>query len=81
LQIVPVTTPDTAELASGAVFEVEAGRYARLQRVVYTGVFINDIPRLDLARSSFSADIYLWLRFARDAGPAAPIRLTSTFRT
>ena len=69
LQIVPVTIPDVAELASGEVFEVEHGRSARLQRVVYTGIFINEIPRIDIARSSFGADLYLWLRFARDGGP------------
>src|SRR5262249_49795853 len=66
LQIVPLTTPDTSEVASGAVFETEPGRFARLQRVVYTGVFVNEIPRVDLARSSFGADFYLWLRFARN---------------
>jgi len=71
VQIVPVTTSDPSEIASGAVFEVEPGRYARLQRVVYTGVFVNEIPRVDLPQSSFSADFYLWLRFAGDAGPAA----------
>jgi branched-chain amino acid transport system substrate-binding protein len=69
LQIVPVSTPDAREIASGAVFELETGRYARLQRVVYSGVFINEIPRVDLTRSSFGADIYFWLRYARDAGP------------
>jgi branched-chain amino acid transport system substrate-binding protein len=71
VQIVPVTTPNPAEIASGAVFEVEPNRYARLQRVVYTGVFVNEIPRVDLPQSSFSADFYLWLRFAGDAGPGA----------
>jgi branched-chain amino acid transport system substrate-binding protein len=71
VQIVPVTTSDPSEIASGAVFEVESGRYARLQRVVYTGVFVNEIPRVDLPQSSFSADFYLWLRFAGDAGPGA----------
>ncbi len=71
LQIVPVLTPSASELASGAVFPTEPGRYARLQRVVYTGVFVNEIPRLDLSQSSFGADFYLWIRFARDAGPDA----------
>jgi branched-chain amino acid transport system substrate-binding protein len=69
LQIVPVINPDPAEITSGAVFELASGRYARLQRVVYTGVFINEIPRLDLTRSSFTANFYLWLRFASEAGP------------
>jgi hypothetical protein len=71
LQIVPVTFPNASERASGAVFETGSGRYARLQRVVYTGVFINEITRIDLAKSSFGADFYLWERFAHDAGPGA----------
>jgi ABC-type branched-subunit amino acid transport system substrate-binding protein len=79
LQVVPVSTPDPAELASGAVFETAPGRYARLQRVVYTGVYINEIPRVDLAQASFGADFYLWLRFARDAGPEAPDPTDLTF--
>jgi branched-chain amino acid transport system substrate-binding protein len=71
LQIVPVTTPDTTELASGAVFKLGSDHYARLQRVVYTGVFLNEISRVDLANSSFNADFYLWLRFAKDANPGS----------
>jgi ABC-type branched-subunit amino acid transport system substrate-binding protein len=69
LQIVLVTTPNLVEIDSGAVFELRPGRYARMQRVVYTGVFLNEIPRVDLARASFNADFYLWLRFAGEAGP------------
>ncbi len=68
LQIVPVTTPDPAEIASGAVFKLGRDRYGRLQRVVYTGVLINEITRVDLINSSFLADFYLWLRFAKQAG-------------
>jgi ABC-type branched-subunit amino acid transport system substrate-binding protein len=71
LQIVSVTTPDPVEIDSGAVFEMGPGRYARLQRVVYTGVFLNEIPRLDLTRASFNADFYLWLRFAHETGPGS----------
>ena len=70
-QIVPVTIADPAEIASGAVFQMGSLGYARLQRVVYTGVFINEIPRVDLTRSSFGADFYLWLRYAKDAGPGS----------
>jgi len=69
LQIVPVTAPSASELSSGAVFEMAPGRYGRLQRVVYTGVFLNEVSHIDLARSSFGADFYVWLRFAKDAGP------------
>lgn len=69
LQIVPVTTPSASELASGAVFEMAPGRYARLQRVVYSGIFLNEIPHVDISKASFGADFYVWLRFAKDAGP------------
>jgi ABC-type branched-subunit amino acid transport system substrate-binding protein len=72
LQLVPVATPDTTEIAAGSVFETAPGRYARLQRVVYSGVFINEIPRIDLSQTSFGADFYLWLRDAANAGPGAP---------
>jgi ABC-type branched-subunit amino acid transport system substrate-binding protein len=68
LQIVPVTRPSASELTSGAVFELSPGRYGRLQRVVYSGVFLNEISHIDLPRSSFGADFYVWLRFARNAG-------------
>jgi hypothetical protein len=81
LQIVPVTTPDRNEINAGSVFEVSNGRYARLQRVVYTGVFINEIPRIDLSQANYDADFYLWLRFAQDAGedPADPTNLLFQF--
>jgi branched-chain amino acid transport system substrate-binding protein len=68
LQIVPVPTPDSAELASGEVFPLGDNQFARLQRVVYTGVFLNEISRVDIANASFNADFYLWLRFAKEAG-------------
>jgi branched-chain amino acid transport system substrate-binding protein len=32
-------------------------------------MFINEIPHVDVLKLSFGADFYLWLRFARDAGP------------
>jgi branched-chain amino acid transport system substrate-binding protein len=68
LQIVPVTAPSASELASGAVFEMAPGRAVRLQRVVYAGVFLNEISHIDLQRSSFGADFYVWLRFAKEGG-------------
>ncbi len=71
LQIVAVPHANAAELASGAVFPLDADHYARLQRVVSTGVFINEITQIDLAKSSYGADFYLWLRYARNAGPDA----------
>jgi ABC-type branched-subunit amino acid transport system substrate-binding protein len=71
LQLLPVADPDPGEVASGAVFQTAPSRFYRLQRVVQTGTFINLIPRVDVAKSSFGADFYLWLRYARDAGPGA----------
>jgi branched-chain amino acid transport system substrate-binding protein len=70
IQLTPVSTPTPTELASGAVFEVgSSDRYARLQRIVYTGVFLNEIPRIDLSQSQFTADFYLWLRFVPQTEP------------
>jgi branched-chain amino acid transport system substrate-binding protein len=71
LQIVAVGNPDPDELAAGAVFELASGRFGRLQRVVHTGVYINEIQRVDIPRGSFGVDFYFWLRFAKDAGPRA----------
>jgi ABC-type branched-subunit amino acid transport system substrate-binding protein len=80
VQIVAVSHPETADLASGAAFPLGPERYGRLQRVVATGVFINQITRVDLARSSYGADFYLWLRYARDAGPNATDPSDITFQ-
>lgn len=71
LQILPVDDPDWSEVDSGAVFQTEPGHFNRLQRVVQTGTFMNTIPHLDVAKSTFGADFYLWLRYAKDAGPGA----------
>jgi ABC-type branched-subunit amino acid transport system substrate-binding protein len=64
LQLVPVASPDIDERLSGAVVAVAGGGFARFQRVVYAGVHLNEVARLDLPQSSFTADLYLWLRSA-----------------
>ncbi len=69
VQLVPVDDPDGEELRSGEVFSALPGHFARKQRVVYTGIFINEIPRVDLTRSDFGANFYLWMRYATDVGP------------
>jgi len=51
------------------VVETAPGRFARRQQVVYTGMFLNEIARVDIAPSTFTADFYLWMRFARDTSP------------
>ena len=73
-QLVPVRHPDASEIAGGTVVDIGSGRYARRQQVVYTGLFLNEISRLDIAQSTFTADFYLWMRFARgaDTGVAVP---------
>src|SRR5262249_18315171 len=71
LQIVPEPHPDPDEIASGEVFPLRSASYGRLHPVVSTALFINEIHRIDLLRSTYAADFYVWLRFARDAGPNA----------
>ena len=44
IQLVPVGKPSPDELASGEVIETLPGRFVRRQRVVYTGVFVNEVP-------------------------------------
>ena len=71
LQIVSVVAPHEAEIKSGAVFEIRPGSYARLQQVIYSGLYVNEIMWMDQIRSSFGADFYVWLRFAHNLGPEA----------
>lgn len=70
IQLVPVRDPDAAEVAGGALAEIGPGRFARRQQVVFTGIFLNEIPRVDVAQSTFTADFYVWMRFAGGAGTA-----------
>jgi branched-chain amino acid transport system substrate-binding protein len=71
LQIVSVLLPLEADLKSGAVFEISPGRYVRLQQIIYSGIFLNEIMWIEQARSTFAADFYIWLRFAKNNGPDA----------
>jgi ABC-type branched-subunit amino acid transport system substrate-binding protein len=66
-QLVPVRHPEASEIAGGTAVDVGGGRYARRQQVVYTGLFLNEVSRVDVAQSTFTADFYLWMRFARGA--------------
>lgn len=69
LQLVPVANPGIDEQLAGLVVPVAERGFARFQRVVYAGIYLNEIARLDLPQSSFTADFYLWIRSA-----AAPAR-------
>jgi len=68
VQIVPAPTPHETEIKSGAVFETRPGKYSRLQQIIYSGVFLNEVMWIDPARSTFAADFYVWLRFAKNSG-------------
>lgn len=71
IQLVPIAAPTATEIASGTALETGPGLYARRQQVVYAGVFLNEVPRIDIAQSTFTADFYLWLRYAPEAGKGA----------
>jgi branched-chain amino acid transport system substrate-binding protein len=66
-----VPAPSGPEIASGSVLDLGYGRFARRQQVVYTSIFLNEIPRVDITQSTFTADFYLWIRFTRSAGAGA----------
>ncbi|HMA48872.1 MAG TPA: ABC transporter substrate-binding protein [Magnetospirillaceae bacterium] len=70
LQLAAAANAGPEEIASGAVVPVADG-YARLQHVVYAGFHLNDLGELDIAKSSFKADFYLWMRYADDRGPGS----------
>lgn len=67
IQLVAAPSPDPAELDEGSVFVAGTLGPLRLQQIVYTGVFLNEVRRIVL-RSTFEADLYLWLRFMPIAG-------------
>jgi branched-chain amino acid transport system substrate-binding protein len=54
-----------AALAAGEVVPLGDG-YAWKQRVVYTGMDVNQISDVEESKGTFSADIYLWFRYAGD---------------
>src|SRR5207302_3054379 len=53
------------ELKAGKVVRVDK-HLAWKQRVVYTGVDFNSLIQVDQSRSSFTADFFLWFRYAGD---------------
>ncbi|WFU22057.1 ABC transporter substrate-binding protein [Bradyrhizobium sp. CB1717] len=69
LQLVRIDQPDgidlDAEREKGHVIAFEGRRYW-IQRVVYTGIDIIRVGRIDVKQNSFNVDFYLWMRFAGD---------------
>ena len=66
-QIIDVVRYTHHDLEHGDVFTLGSGRLGRIQHVVYTGIHLNEILRIDVARGTFSADFFLWLRFSGNA--------------
>ena len=69
LQLVGIENPDAVDLAA----EQEKGHVASfgdrhywVQRVVYTGIDIVRLNRIDVKQGTFNVDFYLWMRFAGD---------------
>ncbi len=69
LQLVRIDQPDGIDLAA----EQEKGHVASfgdrhywVQRVVYTGIDIVRLNRIDVKQGTFNVDFYLWMRFAGD---------------
>ncbi|MBB4429759.1 ABC-type branched-subunit amino acid transport system substrate-binding protein [Bradyrhizobium sp. CIR48] len=69
LQLVRIDQPKGIDLAA----EREKGhvvtfgdRHYWIQRVVYTGIDIIRVSRVDVKQNSFNVDFYLWMRFAGD---------------
>ena len=50
-------------LASGQIIRISDNYYWQ-QHVAYTGIDVNAIDRIDLRDSTFSADLYFWMRYA-----------------
>jgi ABC-type branched-subunit amino acid transport system substrate-binding protein len=52
-----------ADLADGLIVAV-GDQYAWKQRVVYTGIDINQISAINQSSGTFTADLYLWFRYS-----------------
>jgi branched-chain amino acid transport system substrate-binding protein len=66
LQLVLVEHPDfidiNDEVRKGHVVPIGSQHYW-LQRVVYTGIDINRVNRIDVRQGTFNVDFYLWMRY------------------
>jgi branched-chain amino acid transport system substrate-binding protein len=65
-QFMPVSNPAAIDIdretAAGKVFRF-GKQLVWNQRVVYTGIDINKISRIDQGRGTFAADFFLWFRY------------------
>jgi len=78
VQLSPITDLSLVNLNE----EVKAGNVLHLvyrlknqyfwrQQVVYTGIDINKVSRVDQSKSSFTADFYLWMRYVGEVDPTS----------
>jgi len=67
----PASDPNLeANLKNGSV--IKAGdHYLRQQRIVFAGINVNQVGDLDLASQTFTADFFVWLKYAGDNKPTA----------
>ncbi|OLP17939.1 hypothetical protein BST81_12855 [Leptolyngbya sp. 'hensonii'] len=72
-QFTTVNNPEKLDLPR----EVKAGHIVQVgdqsfwrQRVVYTGIDLNKLGRIEQNKSSFSADFYVWFRYKGDDVPS-----------
>jgi len=69
VQLEEIPNPDLIdldrEIAAHRVIRIRQSFYW-LQQVVYTGIEINKVDRIDPGKGTFTADFYLWFRYAGD---------------
>ena len=69
LQLVRIDQPNGIDLAAEREKRhvvTFRDRHYWIQRVVYTGIDIIRVNRIDVKQNSFNVDFYLWMRFAGD---------------
>jgi branched-chain amino acid transport system substrate-binding protein len=80
LQLVPVEQPELLDIdrdiRNGHVILI-GDRYYWLQRVVYSGIDINRVNRLDFRQGTFNVDFYFWMRYAGDGDAPTHVEFPS----
>jgi len=67
IQYQPISESDQIEYAFKKALEGEfilsEGKIMTQTRIVYTGIYINEIKNIDIIHSCYTADFYLWFRY------------------
>lgn len=71
MQLYEMTRASEADLLNDSAIDLGCDRFARQQQVVSAGMFINEVPQIDIANGTFTADFYFWIRFMPDKVPGA----------